>query len=101
MVLSYRQNYSITHHCVDVLQLELPSEPLRLDQEDAGTTPDKDACNEGAAAAATEPAVAAAAPAEGAAAAAAPAGGEAPAVAAPAPSPAGKRAGQGSKKPRA
>ncbi len=75
---------------VDAQRRELPREPLRLDQEDAGTTPDEDACNEGAAAAAAEPAAAAAAPAEGAAAAAAPAGGEAPAVAAPAPSPAGK-----------
>ncbi len=100
MVLSYRWNYSIAHHCVDAQRRELPSEPLRLDQEDAGTKPDEDACNEGAAAAAAEPAAAAAAPAEGAAAAAAPAGGEAPAVAAPAPSPAGKGTGRG-KKPRA
>ncbi len=76
MVLSYRWNYSIAHHCVDAPRRELPSEPLRLDQEDAGTT------------------------AEGAAAAAAPAGGE-PAVAAPAPSPANKGAGQSSKKCRA
>ncbi len=100
-MLSYRWNYSIAHCCVDTLLRELPHEPLRLDQEDAGTTPDEDAYNEGAAAAAAEPAADATAPAKGAAAAAAPAGGEAPAVAAPAPSPAGKGAGQGSKKPRA
>ncbi len=58
--------------------------------------------NEGAAAAAAEPASAAAAPAEGAVAAAAPACCEVPqaAVSAPAPSLAGKGAGQGSKKRR-
>ncbi len=56
--------------------------------------------NEGAAAAAAEPASAAAAPAEGAVAAAAPAGGKVPAVSALAPSPAWKGAGQGSKKRR-
>ncbi len=50
--------------------------------------------NEGATAAAAEPASAAAAPAEGAVAAAAPTGGEVPAVSAPAPSPAEKGAGQ-------
>ena len=50
--------------------------------------------NEGAAAAAAEPASAAAAPAEGAVAAAAPACCEVPAVSAPAPSPAWKGAGK-------
>ncbi len=88
MVLSYRWNNSIAHHCVDAQRRELPRVTPRLDQEDAGTTPDEDACNEGAAAAAAEPASAAASPAEGAAATAALAGGEAPVVVAPAPSPA-------------
>ena len=84
MVLSYRWNYSI------IGPRGCQNNARRGRQQ-----------NEGATAAAAEPASAAAAPAEGAVVAAAPAGGEVPAVSAPAPSPARKGAGQGSKKRRA